>query len=114
MEFFRIITDYDGVGMSQNIINGLDHHLGNMGNKVEDIITVGPHEAGQVDVFIINPDIISLAEKAFNHLNHRAFTKVIGSGLETETQHTHLAARLGKNHVQAALDLQNIAWDDVV
>ena len=59
---------------------------GDVGNTVQNKLAVGARQRRRCSRSVVDPQIVALADQAFNHLDHRALTQIIGSGFEAESK----------------------------
>src|SRR5271170_5175681 len=82
-----LVADHDGLGMIQNRIDTVDHEPGYVRNMIEDEVSIGANQAGQVYIFIENTQVIAFADEVFNDLDHRTLSQIVRSCFETKAQH---------------------------
>src|SRR5690349_19539613 len=62
-EFVIFVSDHNGLRVLKYRINIFDHQFGYMGDAIEDEIPVGTHQACDMHIFVINPQIKTFAQK---------------------------------------------------
>src|SRR4029453_18920718 len=96
-----VVGDHQGPGVVEDLLDARHHQVGDVGDLVEDLALVGADQLGQVDVGVVDPDLVALADQPLHHLDHGALAQVVGARLEGQPQHPDLAgagvgAQLGR------------------
>lgn len=80
-----------------------------MWNVIQNEIPVGANQTGNANVPVIDPQIIALANKALDDLDHWALAKIVRSRLEAEAQNTDSQVPSFNDELQTASDLHFVA-----
>jgi len=68
------VADNDRLGMIENRVYIINHEPRYVRDAVQDEVTVRAHQAGNVDVFIVDTQVIALSQQTLNDFNYRALT----------------------------------------
>src|SRR5580658_7505864 len=80
-----------------------------MRNVIQDEVAVGSDQAGELHVLVVDAEIESFADQAFDDLDHRALAQIVGAFLETEAEHADTRISLLHDHLEAASNLIFVA-----
>ena len=109
----RILVSYhDGLGVIEHRVNIADHELRYVRNVVENEIPVRAHQAGNIHVLIVDAQIVSLSNQAFNNFNQRALPQIVCPSFKTEAKYSHSLVSSFHDQVQAAIYMYFIAWEN--
>src|SRR6516162_438107 len=86
LELRVLVTDDDGLSVSEDRVDVMHHQFRNVRDTVEDEIAVGTNQAGDVHILVVDAQIVALAQKALDDLDHGTFAKIVGSRFEAEAQ----------------------------
>src|SRR5580693_4202210 len=77
-----------------------------------DVLAVRTSQSAQRYIPIPNPHLAAFPEQALYHLYLRAFSQVVGSGLEAQPQKRNLLLICPQHYVNRPVDMLRIAWQD--
>src|ERR1700722_1740052 len=103
------ITDHDSLCMNQHFVHVIDHELRYVWNVVQDKVSVRAHQTGDIHVPVIDAQIVTFSQQSFDDLNHRTFSQIVCSSLETESQNAHSLVALFRDELQTSRDLHFVA-----
>src|SRR5438445_8053793 len=82
------VADHDGLSVIQHCVDVVDHKFGYVRNMVEDEVPVRANQTGNIHVSVVDAQVISLSQQAFDDFDQGAFSQIVGSRFEAEAQNT--------------------------
>ena len=80
-----------------------------MRDLVLDEVAIRTYEPRDRDVFIKNTQIQAFSDEGFCQRDQRAFPKIVGTGLESQTEHRNLPSLQPEHRLDASFHLVSIA-----
>ena len=77
-----------------------------------DVVLVGTHDSGMVDITVENLQRVALADQQFRQVDQRAFAQVIGTGFERQTEQADVLLAERRNQIERTIDLGDVAAHD--
>src|SRR4029077_14611729 len=108
-ELGAVVADHDRVAGGQELIGVVHHQIGQMRHDRLDVRAVRAEQAGEIDVAVVDPDVVALADERFDELDDWALAQVVGAGLEAEAEHTDALAGLRLHELDPAAQLDLVA-----
>src|ERR1051325_5619664 len=71
-ELTIVRADDDRIGKREHLIDRLHHQARNMRDAVQNIIAIRADQLRELDVFVVELQLIALADQTLDHLHHRA------------------------------------------
>src|SRR5208282_6862024 len=106
------VTDQHSLRMLQDILDAPHHQTRDMGNSIQDKVAIGANKASDIDILVIDPQVISLANQPLDELDHRAFAQIVGSGLEAESKNPYPRLSTFCHDLHRARHLHLVAWEN--
>src|SRR5690606_28187753 len=103
------VAQDDDVGLGHHVVQIAVEQRGDVRDLRLDVVLVGAVYAGVLDVAVVDAQVEALADEHFRQLHLRAFTQVIGAGLEAQAQQRDLARVMAGDDVEGLLHLGGVA-----
>ena len=108
-EFFVAVTQDDQVAVVDHCVKVRVEQGRDVGDFRFDVVFVRTMNAGVFDVGVVDAQLEPFADQHFGQFNQRAFTQVIGTGLEAQTEQGDFAFVVAGDDVEGVLYLRFVA-----
>ena len=105
----RMIPDDEQLGVRQDFVDRLDHHVGNVRNLVIDEFLVRAGQPRQVYALVVQLDILTLSQQLLDEFYYGTLSQIIRVCLEAEPEQPNFPAGFVLDDLHRSIDLLAVA-----